>query len=108
MKILYTILILLFSTPLWAATYYLRADGTAANKAAATGCSAASTAMSIATHNSETFSAGDECHLCDDGGTYRATLIPPSSGSSDNVITYQAASGDPRTRRKSSSGIGVF
>jgi hypothetical protein len=40
------------------ATYFLRADGTAANKAAATGpASDATKCMSLATHNAETFAA---------------------------------------------------
>ena len=46
------------TTSVWAATYYLRADGTAANKAAATSGASASTAMSVTTHNAETFEAG--------------------------------------------------
>ena len=44
--------------------------------------------MSIATHNGETFSAGDEIIISDNGGTYRATLEPPSSGSDGSPITY--------------------
>ena len=41
------------------ATYYMRADGVAANKAAATSAAAAATSMSVAVHNGETFSAGE-------------------------------------------------
>jgi len=78
----------------WATTYYMRADGSAANKAAATSCSAAATAMSVATHNGETFSAGDIITLCDSGGEFRTTILVPSSGDSGNVITY-TASGTP-------------
>jgi hypothetical protein len=76
-------------------TYYMRADGMAANKAAATSCSSASTAMSVSAHNGETFSAGDVIVLCDDGGDYASTVVIPSSGSSGagNTITYQAESG---------------
>ena len=40
-----------------AGTYYLRADGTAPSKSAATGCGSPSTAMSISTHNSQGFSS---------------------------------------------------
>jgi hypothetical protein len=82
------LLFLLLSSPAWAATYYMRLDGTAVNKTAATSCSAASTAMSVSTHNGETFSAGDTITLCSEGGTITAQLIPPSSGSSGSPITY--------------------
>ncbi len=78
------------------ATYYVRADGSAANKAAATSDAAANTSMDYAKHNSETFSAGDIIIVSDSGGIYRASLIPPSSGSSGNPIVYQAnADGSP-------------
>src|ERR1019366_5663681 len=88
-------LLLLIANPLWATTYCMRADGSAANKAAATSCSAASTAMSITTHNAATFSPGDIINVSDAGGAYRGTtLTVPSSGSSGNPITYQA-SGSP-------------
>jgi hypothetical protein len=77
-----------------AETYYLRADGTAANKAAATGPpSDASKCMSVATHNSQTFSDGDIIKLGDKGGNYTSQLIPPSSGSSVG-ITYTRADGE--------------
>jgi len=78
------------------ANYTMRADGTAANKAAAVDGDPAVQAecMSIATHNAETFSAGDVIMLADTGGDYRSTLIPPSSGSSGNHIVYEAYSGD--------------
>lgn len=78
-----------------ATTYFLRADGTAANKAAATSCSAASTAMSFATHNSQTFSGDDIVTICDNGGASPgATLIFPSSGTSGHPINY-VVSGTP-------------
>ena len=77
------------------ATYYMRADGTAANKAAASGpCGTQANCMSIATHNGETFSAGDTIVLCDTGGIYRDEMDVPSSGSAGSPITYQNASGD--------------
>lgn len=78
-----------------AASYYLRADGSAADKAAGSGpCSNAAAAMSVATHNTQTFSAGDIIYLCDDGGDISAKLIPPSSGSEGNPITYRPANGE--------------
>jgi len=78
------------------ANYTMRADGTAANKGAAEDGDPAVQAecMSIATHNAETFSAGDVIMLADTGGDYRATLTTPSAGSSGNEITYEKYSGD--------------
>ena len=77
------------------ATYYIRADGTAANKAAAGGPgSSRSACMSPNTHDGETFSAGDVIRIADDGGVIRDNLTPPSSGSSGNPITYEAESVD--------------
>lgn len=79
----------------FSATYYMRADGTAANKAAATGAgSTQANCMNVTVHDSETFSAGDIIILCDDGGTYRDQIDVPSSGSGGSPITYQAESGD--------------
>ena len=95
-----------------AAEYYMRFDGTASDKSAATSCSSASTAMSVATHNAQTFAPGDTIYICDDGmeerttthgGTvyaYRPTgnesplFIPPSDGAEGSPITYTAAPGD--------------
>ena len=80
------------------ATYYMRADGTAVNKAAATSDSAASTSMSISTHNGESFSAGDTIVISDNGGEYRGTILTvPSDGSDGSPITYQN-SGSPDMR----------
>ena len=76
-------------------TYYLRADGTAANKGAATGPgSSQSACMNVAVHNAETFSPGDTILICDEGGIYRETIIVPSGGSSANAILYGPESGD--------------
>lgn len=71
-----------------AATYYMRADGSAANKAAATSCDDATTAMSVTTHNAQTFSAGDTIYVCGNGGTYATELTNPSSGTSGSPISY--------------------
>lgn len=94
-------LILCFTTSGWSATYYMRADGTAANKAAATGpASDAAACMNISVHNGETFSAGDTIHISNQGGDYDCSatnVIIPSSGSSGNPITYQAISGETPT-----------
>lgn len=72
-----------------AATYYMRADGTASNKMEATACSSAANAMSIATHNSQIFTSDDIIYLCNDGGDYTSILIPPSSGTDGHQITYE-------------------
>lgn len=71
------------------ATYYCRADGTAPNKAAATSDAAAGTAMSLATHNAQTFSAGDIIVISDKGGQYADRIVVPSSGASGNPLLYQ-------------------
>lgn len=88
------LLVLLVPYSVWGTAYYMRADGTAANKAAATSCSAASSAMSIATHNAETFSADDVINLCDDGGEYKTWINAPSSGTEGHPIIYKNADGD--------------
>jgi len=76
------------------ATYYMRADGTAANKEAAIGPgSTKANCMDVAIHNGETFNAGDIILLCVDGGIYYDKFILPSSGNSGNLITYQSESG---------------
>ncbi len=75
----------------------MRADGKAANKAAATSCASASTAMSVATHNAATFSPGDVICLCANGGDYKASMIAPSSGANGNPITYKNADGQTPT-----------
>ncbi len=77
------------------ATYYMRADGTAANKGAATSAASAATSMNMSVHNSETFSAGDVIVISDAGGVYRSQMTTPSSGTSGNSISYQA-DGSPR------------
>ena len=98
-KITITLILLILSySPACAETYFLRSDGSG-NKAAAAGtgtgsCGAAGTAMSIATHDGETYAAGDTIYLCDTGGIFRDKLDVPSSGSIGNPITYTAASGD--------------
>ena len=79
--------------PVWGATYYMRADGKAVNKAAATSCSSASTAMSVATHNAETFSPDDVICLCDGGGDFKTSIIVPSSGTNGHPVIYKNADG---------------
>lgn len=76
------------------ATYYIRADGSAANKAAATGPTTDATkCMSSTTHNAETFAAGDQILLSDKGGAIgRINLV--SSGTSGNPIVYGKAPGE--------------
>lgn len=75
-----------------ATTYYMRADGSAANKAAAIGPTSDPTAcMNTTVHNAQTFSAGDIILLSDLGGNYTTNLVVPSSGTLGNPITYKNA-----------------
>ena len=93
-------LIILFPALGWGATtYYLRYDGTvtSANKANATSCSAAATALNVAQHNAATFAPGDIIKLCSDGGiiylpVWATVITPPTSGTVDGNITYESAS----------------
>ncbi|EFK09704.1 conserved hypothetical protein [delta proteobacterium NaphS2] len=80
-----------FSSNATAATYFLRADGKASNKSSAMGsCSDPTACMSPTVHNAQSFDAGDNIILCDDGGEYSSPLILPSSGSSWELpITYR-------------------
>ena len=102
MKKLFILIYFLVISLLWVvdgftATYYMRADGTAANMAAATGpCGTVGNCASLATHNAawQSFSPGDIINICDDGGTFEGQLTIGSDGSSGNPIIYQAASGD--------------
>ena len=75
-------------------TYYMRADGTAANKEAAITASSAGGAMNLSVHNGETFKVGTTIILSPSGGDFRAlsgaVLVPPSSGSEQFPITYKA------------------
>lgn len=75
------------------ATYYVRADGTAVNKAAATDSSSAATSMSVDTFNAETFSPGDFIYFSSKGGDLTRAIILPSSGVSGNIITYAGEPG---------------
>ena len=77
-----------------AATYYVRADGTAANKSVATSSDSASTSMSAAIFNGETFSDGDVIVFSNKGGNFTNQVVLPSSGSGvGNEIEYKGESG---------------
>ena len=90
-KLFITLAILLFAWPCWGATYYVRADGSAANKAAATGPATDSTlCMSMATANGETYASGDIVIYAEHGGNFTSTLVPPTAG-----VTYEGTSGLP-------------
>ena len=96
--ICFSLLLIFFSVwPVWGATYYMRADGKAGNKAAATSCSSASTAMPVAAHNAETFSPDDVICLCDSGGDFKTGIIVPSSGTNGHPVIYKNADGDKPT-----------
>jgi hypothetical protein len=65
-KILICVMVLLFVGQAWGTTYYVRSNGSAANKEAATGpCTTAANCMSLSTYAGETFADGDvivRCH----------------------------------------------
>lgn len=83
------LLFLLIPQVCFGTTYYIRADGTAANKEATTSCTVAATAMSAATHNTQTFSAGDTICVCAEGGVLSANSLElTSSGATNSYITY--------------------
>jgi hypothetical protein len=87
-------LILFVSGQVWAATYYVRQDGTAAWNAT-TGCGSASAAMDISEHNTNgSFSGSDVIILCHKGGPFGDSdeLVVPSSGIAGNPITYRGES----------------
>ncbi len=93
-KIVFFLLLILsvtYASVVLGATYYMRADGKAENKKVATSCLSA---MSVKTHNAESFLPNDIILLCDDGGEYKASIIAPSSGSKGHPITYKNADGD--------------
>lgn len=101
MKSIKTIFMVIMLSLCWvygsqAATYYMRADGTAPNKEAATGPpSDKSKCMSVAVHNGAKFSPGDIIKISEQGGSIISQIIPPSSGSeAGGCITYAAANGE--------------
>lgn len=77
------------------ATYYARADGSAANKEAATDPSAASTSLSLSGVMGESFSGDDEVAFSSQGGEYRGTTLwIPSSGTSGHNVIYRNVTGE--------------
>ena len=75
------------------ATYYVRADGTAVNKEAATSDSAASTSMALTTACGESYSPDDVVVISDEGGVYRSMLWAMSSGTAGHPVVVRANSG---------------
>jgi hypothetical protein len=94
MKLLIFLIIFLLSSPVGAATYYMRADGTNADPDCSEASACCAGAMDISDHDAASFSAGDIINVCDSGGIYNDQVDIPSSGSSGSPITYQAAMGD--------------
>ena len=72
----------------WGATYYVRADGSAANKSLATGCTSPASAMDMSTLNGESFFPGDRIVLCSEGGVFRGQFGNTSNGAAGSPITY--------------------
>jgi parallel beta-helix repeat protein len=84
------VVVTLSSVPALAATYYVRADGAAENKSAATSDASPETAMSLSKHNNLSFAPGDVIIISDAGGVYRGSLYPRSAGSASAQVTYRA------------------
>lgn len=83
------------------AIYYMRADGTAANLAAAVGpASDASKCMSLATYNAEaagSFSPGDIIRISSQGGDFDCTssnVVIKISGTSGNLFVFMNEPGE--------------
>ncbi|MDP2741739.1 MAG: hypothetical protein Q8O66_03590 [bacterium] len=76
-------------------TYYVRADGTAANRALATGpATDPSQAMSLAVYNSSIFSPGDTIYFSAQGGTYTSTTTLSSEIAALHIVSSGDASSD--------------
>jgi len=96
-KLISIFIFCLFPVLSWGATYHVRADGTltAMNKANATSCKNAGTALSMIEFNATTFSGGDKVNFCTEGGSFSTTMVPVSNGTSAARITYDGdADGD--------------
>lgn len=91
-RLIFILSTLLLAANAQAATYYVRADGTAA-KASATGPETdAAACMSMATHNASTFSADDVIVISGLGGEYNSVrLTVVSSGTSGHPIVYNGS-----------------
>lgn len=100
-KITLAVFLLLFvKTFCFAGDYYVREDGTAANKEAATSPDNANTSMSLATFEGESFSDGDFIYFAGTFNleTFTEDIDIPSGGSawgSATQITYASYSGNP-------------
>lgn len=83
-------------------TYYMRADGTAADKETATGPTTDATkCMNVTVHNAESFDPGDVIVLSHRGGDYDTSgiffgLTIPSSGDASDDIVYRGEDRDNR------------
>jgi len=96
-RLLFTFMFFLVPVVSWSATYHVRADGTvmSTNKANATSCKYASSALNMAAFNATTFSGGDKVNFCTEGGSFSTTMAPKSNGTSTARITYDGdADGD--------------
>src|SRR5262249_266938 len=85
-RILVGALMCAVATPGWCATYYV--DATSGNDTN-DGLSQATAWKTVAKVNGSTFNPGDSI-LFKRGGIWNESLVPPSSGSSGNPITFDA------------------
>lgn len=73
--------------------YFVRQDGTAPNKESATDPTSASTSMSIAVANAESYVAGDFVRFSSRGGNITTAFLASSSGTPGLPVTYGAEPG---------------
>lgn len=90
-RFLIIIAVFLLAAPANAATFYVRADGTATKANAVGPETDATKCMTLATHNLATFAAGDIIVVSGLGGTHADDLKPPSSGTVGNLIVYRGS-----------------
>ena len=87
------ILILALAGPGWAATYYVRNDGSAANKAAGGGLTTDTTkCMTWHTAATQSYTDGDIILISDKGGSY--VTLEDQPGKAASAIIYRAAPGE--------------
>ncbi|MEI8174717.1 MAG: hypothetical protein WCG28_02080, partial [bacterium] len=99
---------LFFAHSASAATYYVRADGTATKANAIGPDTSTTTTMSMVAFNAATFSTGDTIYFSDKGGNYSTGMVVPSSGAStSSVITYSNAPGESPVIVTSPGGAGI-
>ncbi|MCK4817725.1 hypothetical protein KA005_18290, partial [bacterium] len=78
--LIFGLLMIIFPCQSWSATYYVAQSSVGSGNG-----SSYANRMSVSSHNSSSFSAGDTIYLC---GTITSAIYPPSSGANGNPIIY--------------------